>query len=394
KRFKEGDWLSLNGTKGFVYAGQLPTSFKAIEDDTYFINFMKLADRFSNLTVRANAETKKEALQALRFGAKGIGLFRTEHIFYGEKGDKPLLAMQQLICSNDEAARQKALHSLFPFFKKDFLDIFKIMEGYPVTIRLLDPPLHEFLPNDEQKISALATLLGITQADIQSRIQSLRESNPMLGHRGVRLGISYPEITQMQVQAIFEAAAELIKKRKRVSPEIMIPVTISGAELQHQQKIVLDVYQQVCKKYQLSAIPFHFGTMIETPRAALCADQMAAYSDFFSFGTNDLTQMTMGLSRDDIGSFLPEYLRQHIISADPFAHIETEGVGQLIHMAVEKGRKKHHQLEMGVCGEHAGDAKSIDFFSKAGIDYVSCSPYRVPVARLAAAQSALMSKVR
>jgi pyruvate,orthophosphate dikinase len=268
------------------------------------------------------------------------------------------------------------------------------MKGYPVTVRLLDPPLHEFLPTDAEKIKTLTLKLGIPLSEVQLQIQSLKESNPMLGHRGVRLGISYPEITKMQVQAIFEAAAEMILQRKKIFPEIMIPVTINERELQHQKIIVREIHDQVCEKYQLKKIPYHFGTMIETPRAALCADAMAKESEFFSFGTNDLTQMTMGLSRDDIGSFLPDYLKKNILSSDPFAHIEKEGIGQLIKMAIQKGRKINRLLEVGVCGEHAGDPESITFFSQCGLNYVSCSPFRVPVARLASAQSSILNNIK
>ena len=392
KVFKAGDWLSLNGTKGLVYAGQLKTSFKSIEKNDSFNAFMKLTDRFSPIDVRANAETKKDAIQALRFGAKGIGLFRTEHIFFDAASEKPLLAMQQLICSNNQSERQRALNMLFPYFKKDIRQIFEIMEGYPVTIRLLDPPLHEFLPKDEEKIALLAKSAALSVSDIHHRIRSLHETNPMLGHRGVRLGITFPEITIMQLRAIFEAAAEMIRQQKKVYPEIMIPVTVTHQELEHQKKMVVDIHKEVCEKFKLKKIPFHYGTMIETPRAALCADQLASVSDFFSFGTNDLTQMTLGMSRDDIGSFLPAYLAQKICLTDPFAHIDQEGVGRLISMAVEKGSKRNARLELGVCGEHAGDPQSIDFFIRCGIDYMSCSPFRVPVARLSAAQSAMMKE--
>ena len=386
---KEGDYISLNGTKGIVYAGALPLMQKAIEKNKSFSTFMKMVTSFAGIEVRANAETKEDAIKALSFGAKGIGLFRTEHIFYGKGSEAPLLAMQKMICSRTPVERQKALNELFPFMKKDMRQILEIMQGYPVTIRLLDPPLHEFLPHDEGKINLLSEQTGLPADVIQQQIQLLRETNPMLGHRGVRLAISYPEITRMQAKAIFEATAELIVKKKNILPEIMIPVTIDQHELDHQKKIILDVYQEVCKQYRLSKIPFHFGTMIETPRAALLANQLAPHTDFFSFGTNDLTQMMMGFSRDDIGSFLPGYIKENIIPSDPFAHIDEPGVGQLIKIAVDKGKKANRKLEIGVCGEHAGDPESIHFFAGSGIDYLSCSPYRVPVALLAAAQEGI-----
>jgi len=383
---KEGDFISLNGTKGIVYAGTLPLSQSGFEKNKYFHAFMELTNRFAKLNVRANAETKEDAQRALAFGAKGIGLFRTEHIFYGKGSEAPLLAMQKMILSPTPTEREKALNELFPFMKKDIRQILEIMEGYPVTIRLLDPPLHEFLPHEEDKIKILAEKSGIPIQVIQQQIQSLRETNPMLGHRGVRLAISYPEITMMQVKAIFEACAELIKNKKKILPEIMVPVTIDSHELQHQKKIIMEIHQQVCKQHKLKTIPFLFGTMIETPRAALLANELAIQSDFFSFGTNDLTQMTFAFSRDDIGSFLPEYIRQNMLPADPFAHIDTKGVGQLIESAVTKGKKVNRKLEIGVCGEHAGDPESIRFFTRSGVDYLSCSPFRVPVARLVAAQ--------
>lgn len=299
--------------------------------------------------------------------------------------------MQQLICSTDDTMRAKALGLLAPHFKKDILQILEIMHGYPVTIRLLDPPLHEFLPKDEAQITALAQTAGLQADNIRARIRALHETNPMLGHRGVRLGISYPEITAMQVHAILEATAIMIRKRKKVFPEIMIPVTMTAAELEHQKKIILTVHDELCRHFKMKKIPFHFGTMIETPRAALCSADMAKDCDFFSFGTNDLTQMTMGISRDDVAGFLPVYLKEKIVDVDPFMHIDREGVGQLISMSVAKGKKIKPQLNIGICGEHAGDAISIHFFASMGFDYVSCSPYRVPVARLAAAQAAIIS---
>jgi pyruvate,orthophosphate dikinase len=389
KTCKEGDLLTLNGTRGAVYAGAL----KMIDatENPRFAGFMKLADKFRKLGVRTNADTPADARNARKFGAEGIGLFRTEHMFYGEGSDEPLFVLRKMILSNTPEERKKAVDELFPFVKRDIKDTMEAMDGLPVTIRLLDPPLHEFVPQHEAAQAELAKALGITVADVQKRGEELHESNPMMGHRGVRLGITYPEVTEMQVRAIFEAAAELKKAGKSPNPELMVPVTCDVGELD-QTKIIFDrVQKEVQKKYGLD-LPCLYGTMIEIPRACLLADKMAKTAAFFSFGTNDLTQMGFGFSRDDIGGFLPEYLNKKILKADPFQTIDQEGIGQLIQMSVEKGRKTRPELKIGICGEQGGDPASVEFCAKAGLNYVSCSPFRVPIARLAAAQAAIKGK--
>jgi len=339
--------------------------------------------------VRANADTADDARKARAFGAEGIGLFRTEHMFYGKGSDEPLFLLRKMILSKTVEERQAVLKKLFRFVKSDIKATLAAMDGMPVTIRLLDPPLHEFVPQSPAKQAELATSLGITPKEVKARGEALHESNPMMGHRGVRLGVTYPEVTEMQVRAIFEAAAELIKSGKKCHPEIMIPVTCDVNELKHQKAICLRVYADVIARKKIEEIPHLYGTMIEIPRAALLADRMAQEAQFFSFGTNDLTQMTFGFSRDDIGGFMNEYLEQKIMPADPFQTIDQDGVGQLIKMAVEKGRKTRGQLKVGICGEQGGDPDSVNFCFKAGLNYVSCSPYRVPIARLAAAQAAI-----
>lgn len=388
KVFKKGDYLTLNGTKGNVYEGKLK-----MVDSTHnprFVEFMKIVDSFRQIGVRTNADTPEDAMKAREFGAEGIGLFRTEHMFYGKNSEKPLAKLRKMIVSKTEKERIKALKELFPYVKKDIKDTLAVMDGLPVTIRLLDPPLHEFVPNREDERKKLAESLGITLEEFNKRAEELHESNPMMGHRGVRLGITYPEITEMQVRAIFEATAELIKEGKKAYPEIMIPVVATKAELDNQKAIVDKVYEEVCKKFKLKKIDYLFGTMIEIPRAALTADKIAETADFFSFGTNDLTQMGFGFSRDDIGSFLPDYLDKKILPADPFQTIDTEGIGELIKIGVEKGRSTKPKLKIGICGEHGGDPKSVEFCHRVGFDYVSCSPFRVPVAKLAAAQAAIL----
>lgn len=390
---REGDWLSLNGTNGRVYDGKMGLVDVDISASKPYKELMKLVDQVKTLGVRANAETPEDAKHGLNFGAKGIGLFRTEHMFYGEGGEKPLFLLRKMIVSKSEKERREALAKLFKYVKKDVKDTLKVMNGYPVTIRLLDPPLHEFVPHDKAKLQELSRELGISMSVLKRRVIALHENNPMLGHRGVRLGISYPEITEMQVRAILEAAAELIKSGKKVFPEIMVPVTCTFTELSHQRVIVDQVYKEVCSKQKVKKIPYLYGTMIETPRAVLRAELMAGVADFFSYGTNDLTQMSFGFSRDDIGGFLPKYLDLGILAYDPFQKIDTDGIGELIRIGIERGRAVKPKLKVGICGEHGGDPDSVAFFYKVGMDYVSCSPFRVPIARLAAAQAAIRAKV-
>ena len=385
----EGDWLSLNGTKGLVYEGSMALVDIDLDKNKSYKELMKLVDMVKVLGVRANAETPEDAAQALKFGAEGIGLFRTEHMFYGKGGEEPLFLLRKMIVSKSEAERRNALNELSSYVKKDVKDTLTVMNGRPVTIRLLDPPLHEFVPHDKEKLQALSKELGISMSVLKRRVIALHENNPMLGHRGVRLGISYPEITEMQVRAILEASAELIKAGKKALPEIMVPVTCTVNELSHQKKIVDRVYQEVCTEQGLKKIPYLYGTMIETPRAAIRAGLMAQEADFFSYGTNDLTQMSFGFSRDDIGGFLPKYLDLKILPYDPFQTIDTDGIGELIRMGIDRGRQIKSKLKIGICGEHGGDADSVQFCHKIGMNYVSCSPFRVPIARLAAAQAAI-----
>jgi len=389
--FKEGDFLTLNGSKGYIYKGELPMK-KAAEENPDFVEFMKLCDDIRYLKIRTNADTPEDAAKARAFGAEGIGLFRTEHMFYGKNAEKPLFILRKMIASKSEAERRNALNELFPFVKEDVKGTMAAMDGFPVTFRTLDPPLHEFVPQHEHERVKLAESLGISSDEFNKRADALHESNPMMGHRGVRLGITYPEITEMQVRAIFEAAAELLKENKKPFPEIMIPVTSVVTELQHQYDLIKKVYQEVCSKYGLNEIPHLAGTMIEIPRAALTANRIAEQAQFFSFGTNDLTQMGFGFSRDDIGGFLPEYLDKKILAVDPFNVLDQEGIGELIKIAVEKGRSVRQNLKIGICGEHGGEPSSIDFCHRTGFDYVSCSPFRVPIARLAAAQANIRNK--
>ncbi|MGB9642313.1 MAG: pyruvate, phosphate dikinase, partial [Candidatus Ratteibacteria bacterium] len=390
----EGDWISLNGTKGLVYQGSLPLVDVDLDHNESYQYFMKIVDKVRKLKVRANADTPEDAKKALKFGAEGIGLFRTEHMFYGEGSDKPLFLLRKMIMSKTVEERKSALEELFPYMKNDIKATLEVMNGYPVTIRLLDPPLHEFVPHDEEKLLALGKELGVDADELKRRAESLRENNPMLGHRGVRLGITYPEISEMQFRAILEAAAELIKDGKKALPEIMIPVTCTVAELTHQKRIFERVYQEVCSKFGLKKIPHMFGTMIEIPRAALTADRMAEVAEFFSFGTNDLTQMGFGFSRDDIGSFLPDYLAGKILPADPFQTIDQEGIGELISIGIQRGRATCENLKVGICGEHGGDPDSVKFCHRAGMNYVSCSPFRVCIARHAAAQAVVEEKLK
>ncbi|MCB0636769.1 MAG: pyruvate, phosphate dikinase [Lewinella sp.] len=388
-KIKEGDWISLNGAKGLVYEGSLPVVDSNIEENEHYQTLMGLVDKTKVLGVRANAESPADAANAMRFGAEGIGLFRTEHMFYGKGSEEPLLILRKMIVSDTEESRRKALDELYAYIEEDVKATLTIMEGKPVTIRLLDPPLHEFVPHDKEKMAELAKELGISVRLLAKRVLALHENNPMLGHRGVRLGVSYPEITETQVRAILEAAAELQLEGKVALPEIMIPVTCSRNELQDQEVIVKRVYQEVCEAKGVEKIPYLYGTMIETPRAALRAAPMAEAAEFFSFGTNDLTQMSFGFSRDDIGGFLPTYLDKGILEADPFQKLDQKGVGELIRLAVERGRETRPHLKTGICGEHGGEPSSVEFCHRVGLNYVSCSPFRVPIARLAAAQAAI-----
>jgi pyruvate,orthophosphate dikinase len=386
---KEGDWLSLDGTKGLVYLGSMALVAIDLEKNQAYKKLMKLVNKKRIMNVRANAETPEDAAQALKFGAEGIGLFRTEHMFYGEGSEQPLFLLRKMIMSKTEQERRTALNDLYVFVKKDIKDTMEVMNGYPVTIRLLDPPLHEFVPHDSAKLHELSRELHISMSMLRRRVLALHENNPMLGHRGVRLGVSYPEITEMQVRAILEATAELIKSGKKAFPEIMVPVTCTANELIHQKVIVDRVYKEVCESMKMKTIPYLYGTMIEIPRAALKADRMAEVADFFSFGTNDLTQMSFGFSRDDIGGFLPKYMDLKVLNEDPFQTIDQFGVGELVRIGIERGRKTKPKLKVGVCGEHGGDAQSVKFFHRMGMNYVSCSPFRVPIALLAAAQAAI-----
>jgi pyruvate,orthophosphate dikinase len=386
KVYKEGDVLTLNGTMGLVYDGELPM-IEATENPK-LKEFMGLIDKYRKIGVRANADNPDDAEVALKFGAEGIGLLRTEHMFYGEGSDEPLFLLRKMILSNTKSERLHALQELAPFVKEDIKATLAVMNGLPVTIRLLDPPLHEFVPQSRIGQEKLAHSLGITIDDVRKRGEQIHEQNPMMGLRGVRLGIVYPEIYEMQVRAILEAGAELIKDGKKVDLEIMIPVTIGSAELKTMELIVDRVYKEVRDEVGFD-IPYMYGTMIEIPRACMRAGDMAQSAQFFSFGTNDLSQMGFGFSRDDIESFLPEYLDKHILRNDPFASIDKRGIGQLMEIAIERGRKTRPDIKLGVCGEHGGDPRSVEFFHKIGLDYVSCSPYRLPIARLAAAQAAI-----
>jgi pyruvate,orthophosphate dikinase len=383
KEVKEGDFITLDGSTGQVFEGQVPTHDPEMSGD--FAKFMKWADSIRRLKVRTNADTPHDSKVAVEFGAEGIGLCRTEHMFF--EGDR-IDAVREMIVAESLEARKKALAKLLPVQRQDFFGIFKAMEGRPVTIRLLDPPLHEFLPHEEEGIRELAGKLGVDFEDLNNMVESLKEFNPMLGHRGCRLGTSFPEITEMQAKAIFEAAAQCIKKGIKVMPEVMVPLVGAVAEFADQEALIRRVADEVMKKKNVK-IKYLVGTMIEIPRAALLADKIAETAEFFSFGTNDLTQMTFGYSRDDAGSFLPSYVEKKFLPEDPFQVLDQEGVGQLVQIGVERGRSTNPKLKVGICGEHGGEPDSVEFCHSVGMDYVSCSPYRVPIARLAAAHAVL-----
>jgi pyruvate, orthophosphate dikinase len=396
----EGEWITVDGASGNVYLGELPTTPSEVVQvvrgmldpgraPSYqtFARLLGWADEARRLRVRANADTPHDARIARRLGAEGIGLCRTEHMFF--EGDR-ITAMREMIVARDAAGRRRALAKLLPMQRSDFEGIFEAMNGYPVTIRLLDPPLHEFLPHGGEESKLLARTLGIPRAELSRIVESLRETNPMLGHRGCRLGITYPEITEMQGRAIFEAAVRAKRRGLDVRPEIMIPLVAVAAEFDNQRAILEDVAQQVLGGMG-EEVAYTIGTMIELPRAALTADEIATKAEFFSFGTNDLTQTTFGLSRDDAGRFLPNYVERGILSDDPFQVLDQNGVGKLIGFAVSAGRSVRPQLKVGICGEHGGEPRSVKFCHTIGLDYVSCSPYRVPIARLAAAHAALES---
>ncbi len=386
KEYHEGDVLSLNGAKGYVYDVKIDTMDAS--DNPRFVKFMDIVDKFRTLGVRTNADTPEDAARAISFGAEGIGLFRIEHMFYGMNSETPLAKLRKMILSKTDEERKAALAELEPYIKAAVKGTMKVMDGKPVTFRLLDPPLHEFVPQSHDKREELANELGISEGEIEKRGESLHEVNPMMGHRGVRLHITYPMISETQFRAIFTAAAELKEEGLNPMPEIMIPVTISERELRFQKAICEKVRAEV-EAAKNTSIDYKFGTMIEIPRAALTADRMARTAEFFSFGTNDLTQMTFGFSRDDVGTFMGDYLGNKILDADPFKTLDTKSVGKLVNRAVQDGRSVKENLKCGICGAHGGDPASVEFCYKIGLNYVSCSPFRVPIARLAAAQAAI-----
>ena len=386
QQFKEGDTISLNGSKGWIYAE--PVGMINATENPLFQQFMALVDKYRKMGVRTNADNPEDAQNAVNFGAEGIGLFRIEHMFYGKNSEEPLAKLRNMILANTTEERVAALNELEPYIKNAAKGTLKVLDGKPLTFRLMDPPLHEFVPHTEEKQKALAAERGISFEEIKKRIDALNEVNPMMGLRGVRLGIVYPEITETQFRALFQATAELMTEGFDPHLEIMVPLTINVKELEHQKAIADRVKKEVEAKFGVE-INYLYGTMIEIPRATLVADQIASVAQFFSFGTNDLTQMTFGFSRDDVNAIVKDYIEEKIIPADPFNTLDQEGVGQLVKLGVERGRGQRANLKCGVCGEHGGDPASVHFFYKAGLNYVSCSPFRVPVARLAAAQAAI-----
>jgi pyruvate,orthophosphate dikinase len=402
KKIREGDWISLDGTTGEVIEGKVATRpsevLRVLVDKSLdpkdapvyqqYARIMQWADRYRRLKIRTNADQPDQSLNAVAFGAEGIGLCRTEHMFFeGNRID----SVREMILADDEAGRVRALKKLLPMQKKDFVGLFTVMKGLPVTIRTLDPPLHEFLPHTDREVQDLAKKMGVSAGKVQAKIDSLHEANPMLGHRGCRLGIVFPEITEMQARAIFEAACEVKKKGINVKPEVMIPLVGNVNELKLQKDVVVKVAEEVFKKNK-TKIDYMVGTMIEIPRAAITADEIAKEAEFFSFGTNDLTQTTLGMSRDDAGKFLVPYVEKEIYAFDPFQRIDEGGVGKLMKMGVDLGRNTRKNLKCGICGEHGGEPNSVEFCHKIGLNYVSCSPYRVTVAKLAAARAAIKDK--
>ncbi|OGR68705.1 MAG: hypothetical protein A2081_03965 [Elusimicrobia bacterium GWC2_61_19] len=383
---KEGDWISLNGSRGFIYTGKMQLVEPGEVTMAMLQDFLKFCNSVRALKVWTNADTPSDSAQARTYGAEGIGLFRIEHMFYGKGSDAALFQLRKMIMSKNLEERKAALNDLFPYMKNDLKATFKVMEGFHVTVRLMDPPLHEFVPHQKEKLEELGKALGISYEELEARATGLRESNPMMGHRGVRLGVTYPEITEMQARAIFEAAAELQKEGIKVFPDIMIPVVSLENEVRHQTEIIHRVYAEVMKQKGVK-VKYMVGTMIEIPRACLMAGKLAETMEFFSFGTNDLTQMTFGYSRDDSGPFLNDYVKKGIIPVDPFQTIDQDGVGELIKITVERGRKTRKDLKIGICGEQGGEPASVAFCHKVGLTYVSCSPFRVPIAILSAAQS-------
>lgn len=387
KRYNEGDWISIDGGTGFIYGEKIDTVEADVSGD--FATLMEWADKYRALSIRTNADNPKDAETAIRFGAEGIGLCRTEHMFF--ESDR-IFAMRQMIVAKNVEERRKALAKLLPIQRKDFEEIYRVLKGLPVTIRYLDPPLHEFLPHTKEEITELAEDLGITYEELKATIDELHEFNPMLGHRGCRLSVTYPEIAEMQTRAVIEAAINVTKEGNfTVKPEIMIPLVGEVKELEYIKKIVDETAKKVMEEQGLT-LEYKVGTMIEIPRACLTADEIAEKADFFSFGTNDLTQMTFGFSRDDAGKFLEDYYDKKVFAMDPFAHVDRKGVGQLMKTAIELGRSVKPDLKLGICGEHGGDPYSIEFCHEIGLDYVSCSPFRVPIARLAAAHANILNK--